>query len=156
MQKINIYKIDAAITACVDQETGEILDEAALDALVMERDKKIENVACWIKDLKAEAGAIREEEKALADRRHSAENKAESLKQWLNDALRGEKFKTAKVSVSYRKSKSVHVTDEKAIDDKFFVPQPAKLDKRMVNEFLKNGMAVKGCELEEKINLQVK
>lgn len=153
---MNIYEIDAAITACVDQETGEILDEAALDALVMERDKKIENVACWIKDLKAEAGAIREEEKALADRRHGAENKVESLKQWLNDALRGKKFKTAKVSVSYRKSKSVQVTDEKAIDEKFFIPQPAKLNKKMINEFLKNGIAIKGCELEEKTNLQVK
>lgn len=153
---MNIYEIDAAITACVDQETGEILDEQALDALVMERNKKIENVAYWIKDLKAESNAIREEEKALADRRHSAENKVESLKKWLAYALNGEKFKTAKVSVSYRKSKSVQVTDEKAIDEKFFIPQPAKLNKKMVSEYLKDGMDVPGCELSEKTNLQVR
>lgn len=153
---MNIYEIDDAITACVDPETGEILDERALDALVMERDKKIENVACWIKDLKAEAGAIREEEKALADRRHSAENKAKSLKNWLGYALGGEKFKTAKVSVSYRKSNSVQVIDEKVIDEKFLIPQPAKLNKKMVSEYIKSGMAVPGCELQEKTNLQVR
>lgn len=153
---MNIYEIDEAITACVDQETGEILDEAALDALVMERDKKIENVARWIKDLKAESAAIREEEKTLADRRHSAENKMESLKKWLAYALNGEKFKSPKVSVSYRRSKSVQITDEKAIDDKFFIPQPAKLNKKMVSEYLKSGTPVRGCELQEKTNLQVR
>jgi hypothetical protein len=153
---MNIYEIDAAITACVDQETGEILDEAALDALVMERDKKIENVACWIKDLKAESNAIREEEKVLAERRHSSESKVESLKKWLAYALNGEKFKTAKVSVSYWKSKSVQVTDEKAIDEKFFIPQPAKLNKKMVSKYLKDGMPVRGCELAEKTSLQVR
>lgn len=153
---MNIYEVDAAIADCVDQETGEILDEQALDALVMERNKKIENVACWIKDLKAEGNAIREEEKALAERRRVAESKVESLKKWLGYALGGEKFKTSKVSVSYRKSKSVQVIDEKAIDDKFLIPQPAKLNKKMVSEYIKNGMAVPGCELEEKINLQVR
>lgn len=153
---MNIYEIDEAITACVDQETGEILDEAALDALVMERDKKIENIACWIKDLKAESNAIREEEKALAERRHSSDAKAESLKKWLAYALNGEKFKTAKVSVSYRKSKSVQITDEKVIDEKFLVPQPAKLNKKMVSEYLKSGTPVRGCELQEKTNLQVR
>ena len=64
---MNIYEIEQAITDLVDPETGEITDFEALDALSMARDEKIENVALWTKNLNAEAKAIREEEKALAE-----------------------------------------------------------------------------------------
>ena len=54
---MNLYEIDAAITACIDPETGEVLDEEALNALHMERSAKVESVALWIKNLNAEAAA---------------------------------------------------------------------------------------------------
>ena len=45
----------------IDQETGELISVSqALDALRMEREAKLENVACWVKNLSAEADAIRE------------------------------------------------------------------------------------------------
>lgn len=50
---MTLYEINEAIMACVDVETGEIIDLDRLNALEMERDRKISNVACWIKDLKA-------------------------------------------------------------------------------------------------------
>ena len=65
---MTIYEIDQAIMNCVDAETGEIIDTERLDKLQMERDAKLENVACWIKDLKAEAEALKAEKQALADR----------------------------------------------------------------------------------------
>ena len=46
-----LYEIDAEILASVDQETGEILDIEKLDALQMERERKLEGVALWVKDL---------------------------------------------------------------------------------------------------------
>ena len=49
---MKLYEIDEAILNCIDTETGEIIDADQLDKLTMERDTKIENVACWIKDLK--------------------------------------------------------------------------------------------------------
>ena len=58
---MTIYEIDQAIMECVDLETGEIIDTEQLDKLQMERDAKLENVACWIKDLKAEAEALKAE-----------------------------------------------------------------------------------------------
>ena len=75
---MNIYDIDKAIEACVDKETGEIIDAEALDKLKMERDQKIENVACWAKNLEAEAKAIKEERMALAKRQLAAESKAKA------------------------------------------------------------------------------
>ena len=73
---MTIYEIDQAIMECVDIETGEIIDTEQLDKLQMERNTKLENVACWIKDLKAEAEALKAEKQALAERQRVAENKA--------------------------------------------------------------------------------
>ena len=90
---MTIYEIDQAIMRCVDLETGEIIDTEKLDKLQMERDTKLENVACWIKDLKAEAEALKNEKQALAERQKVAENKMESLKKYLGYALDGNAFK---------------------------------------------------------------
>lgn len=112
---MTLYEIDKNIETlvnAVDPETGEItVDNDALDALLMERDAKIENIACYIKNLVAEAKAIKEEETALSARRKTTEKKAERLKDYLTYALQGEKFQTAKCAVSFRKSSAVEVDD---------------------------------------------
>lgn len=108
---MSIYDIDAAIVALVDDETGEVTDEQALDALQMERDRKVENIGLYYKDLTAEAKAIKEEEAALAARRKTVENKAERLKNLLAYALKGDKFASPRLKVSYRKSQTVEVAD---------------------------------------------
>ena len=64
-----LYDIDQEILACIDDETGEILDVEKLDALQMERERKLEGVALWVKDLKAEAAAVKEEADKLTARK---------------------------------------------------------------------------------------
>lgn len=63
----SIYEIDQQIMQCIDFETGEIVDAEKLNALQIEKDKKIEGIACWIKNLNAEAQNIKAEEQALAN-----------------------------------------------------------------------------------------
>lgn len=156
---MNLYDIEYEITNCVDSETGEIIDEKRLDALQMAREKKIENILLWIKNLKSEAGAIREEEKKLAYRRQSDEKKAESLTQYVQNVLNGEKFETSRVTVSYRKSEAVIVDDlglmRKVCDDylKYKDPEP---DKAKIKAALKDGITVPGCHLEERQNITIK
>ena len=104
---MNLYQIDNEILSCVDAETGEILDVEKLEQLQMERDAKLEGVACWYKDLVADAAKIRDEEKNLAERRKVLENKAEGLKRYLSDALQGQKCQTSKCVVSFRNTPSV-------------------------------------------------
>ena len=79
--------IRKAIEQGFDEETGEILDTNALEALEIQRDEKIENIALFIKNLKAEAEAIKAEKMNLAKRQQTAENKAEWLKQYLTKCL---------------------------------------------------------------------
>ena len=155
---MNIYEIEQAIMDLVDPETGEITDFDALDALSMARDEKIENVALWTKNLNAEAKAIREEEKALAERRGAAEAKADSLQRYLDRMLDGNKFSTPKVAISYRKSKAVEIADEEAFikAGAYLVPQDPKIDKKAISEALKNGTVIAGAELVERNNIQIK
>lgn len=112
---MTIWEIDNAISELIDPETGELLDFEKFEELSLERDSKIENMACWVVNMTAEAKAIREQEKVLADRRKALENKSERLKDYLGKILGGEKFKTAKVAVSYRKPSSIEV-DEGFVD----------------------------------------
>ena len=158
---MKLYEIDSAIYECIDAETGEIIDIDKLNNLMMERDAKIEGVACWIKDLKAEAEALKNEKQALAERQRVAENKAESLKKWLAYALQGEKFKTTKCAISFRKSEAVEVTDEglnnlmKEHDEllTYKAPEP---NKTAIKQALKDGLSVAGIQLVQNTSVIIK
>ena len=158
---MTIYEIDQAIMECVDLETGEIIDTEQLDKLQMERDTKLENVACWIKELKAEAEAIKAEKQILANRQKVAENKAESLKKYLAYALDGKKFSTAKCAVSFRNTESVEITPEglealmKEHDEllTYKAPEP---NKTAIKQALKDGLSVEGVQLVQNISTIIK
>lgn len=158
---MKLYEIDNAILDCIDMETGEVIDIEKLNELQLERDTKIENVACWIKDLKAEAEAIKAEKQALAERQKVAENKVESLKKWLAYALNGEKFKTAKCAVSFRKSESVEVTDAgiKSLmkeHDELLTYEAPEPNKTAIKQALKDGLNVDGVQLVQKTSTIIK
>jgi hypothetical protein len=155
---MTIYDIEAEIMDCIDQETGEVIDIDRLNALEMERDKKISNVACWIKDLKAEAEAIKAEKQALDKRQKAAENKAESLKTWLQSILQGEKYKDSRCSISYRKGERVDFADNFNFDTlpdsmKKVTIEPRKTE---IKDYLKTGATIEGVELVESSNIQIR
>jgi outer membrane murein-binding lipoprotein Lpp len=153
---MTLYEIDQKLLDCIDLETGEILNEERLNELQMERNEKLEKVALWIKELNAEADALKAEKQAFADRQKAAENKAESLKKWLANALAGEKFKTTKVMVSFRKTKSVEVADIFALDENYVKYSEPTADKAAIKKAIEAGEIVKGATLVENVSISVK
>ena len=151
---MKLYEIDQAIESLVDNETGELLDYEAFAALQMERDRKLENMVLWYKDLTAEAKAIKAEEDALRERRKAKENRAERLRQYLQNLLCGEKFQTARCAVSYRKSMALNVADADH-PDMVAYSAPA-LDKRAITALVKGGEVVPGVEMEERQSMTVR
>lgn len=152
-----LYEIDNEILECVDLETGEIIDEEKLEELEMEREKKIEGIILWRKDLLAEQEAVRAEAKKLYDRAKVCENKAEQLKKYIEHALEGNKFKTERCSVSYRSTKSI------VIDDVHLVPANVWKDvtedwisKSKIKELLDAGIKVRGAHQEERQSMIIK
>ncbi len=161
---MTIYEIDTAIRDiienAVDPETGE-LDEtvsAQLEALGMAREQKLENIACFIKDLEAESKAIRDEEKNLASRRRTADRKAESLRSYLEWALAGEKFKTPRCAVSFRKSTAVELEPDALafLPERFLCFKEPEADKTAIKDAIKAGETVFGCKLVDKVSMIIK
>jgi len=156
-----LYEIDADLEALLSQvdENGELLiDDDALNALLMERTDKLEGVALAIKNIAAEVTAIKTEEATLKERRERLEKKRDGLTEWLRQALDGEKFETARCQVSYRKSEAVKIDD--AV---FFKRPPARFikitktaDKTAIKAALKAGEKIRGAVLEEKQNMNIK
>ena len=153
---MKLYEIDEAIMNCIDAETGEIIDTEQLDKLQMERDSKIENVACWIKELKAEAEALKAEKMAFAERQKVTENKMESLKKYLAYALNGQAFKTTRASVSFRKSQKVEIADIYKLDENYLRYKEPEADKTAIKEALKAGKEVAGATLVENTSVIIK
>ena len=153
---MTIFDIDEAILSCVDMETGEIIDPERLNALQMERERKIENVAMWKKDCDAQAEAIAAEIRKLQARKQACENRSESLKNYLSTVLEGKKFKTARVAISYRASKAAVIDDLKQVPADYLRYKDPEPDKKAITDAIKGGKDVAGAHLEERVSLIIK
>lgn len=168
---MTLFEIDAAILAAIahgtDPETGEINNLDELMGLQMERDHKIENIACLIKNIKADVKALKEEAQALTERRRVAENKVARLEAVLDEALDGQKFSTPRCVVSFRSSKAVEVDDEDALinwaclngqEDNFVRYRAPEINKANLLRYLKEGCTLNppGVRLVERRSLGVK
>ena len=161
---MTLYDIDAQIAALdgaaeddmlIDEETGELISVAqALDALRMEREAKLENVACWVKNLSAEADAIREEENRLIKRRKAAETKAANLKAWMLAAMTRDdgttdKLKTGRGLVSVKRNPPGTGVDDALLPSSYKVAKITyQPNKEMIKRELLAGGEVPGAHLE--------
>lgn len=150
-----LYEINEQIAGLVDPETGEIADFEAFEKLNLDLDTKIKNIALWIVNLRSDAEQLEEQEKKFRERKTSAKNKAESLKNLLDGFLSGEKRSYPEVVISYRKSEQVAVDDDAKLDDRFLRIK-TEIDKTALKDALKHGESIDGARLEVKNNIQIK
>lgn len=157
-------EIDKAIEtmmANVDPETGEVRQEDLdkLGDLQLARDEKLDNIGAYMKNIASDIDALKNEEKALEARRKVKENEIERLKAYVASNLNGEKFESARVSFSFRKSKAV-VIDEAYIENipaEYLIAQEPKIDKKALKADIEAGKDLDGiAHIEEKQNLQIK
>ena len=173
---MNLYEIDAALVEALEKgyyeefinEDGEFDEEgftAYLNELKMAQDAKLENLACFIKNIEAEAKAIKDEEAALAARRKAKELKAQRLKDYLQGFMQFKElnsFESARCKVSFRRSTKLVLDDEAKVwawatvhDDYLRYKEP-ELRKDAITKALKSGEKIEGCRLAETRNLQLK
>ena len=152
---MRLYEVDQALLDCVDEETGEIIDSERFEALLKEKSEKLEQCALWIKDMQADEKKLAEEIKRLQDRKSALEHKRESVKQYIAYVLNGQKYKTEKVSIYFKESKSVNILDESKIPDEYCkitrVPSKTEIDKALMS-----GRLVEGAELQFKQSLIIR
>lgn len=165
---MTIYEIDAQIFSLIDDETGEIKDFDAWDALQMEREKKIENTALWYKEILAEVAGMEIEKKNLEERiKHAKEKELPRLKRLLYYGTQGRDFSTERCEVKrWRKTHAVNITDETACLDYLGQRHPDALitkvtttvsvSKKAVKELIEAGESVEGAEIVENNSAQIK
>ena len=160
-----LYEIDQDILNCVDMETGEIIDVDALTALQIEREAKLEGVTLWVKDMAAEATAVKEEADKLLARKRALDNKIAALKSWLLIALDGQKLKTPRCNVYQTHNQRLAVADEaKLIDflktleepERFLRFPDPELRKDEIKKALKEDFHIPGACLETTESVVIK
>lgn len=168
---MNLFEIDRQIEEliengfngeCLDIETGEIDREKAerfLADLQIERDVKLDNYGKYVKNLEAQAKALKEEEDKFKLRRQRLERKAEWFKKAIVSSLMlsgDKKFESVNVVLTTLKSQKVEV-DESVIDKRFMREKIEYApDKKAIKEALSNGEDVPGAWIVTNINLQIK
>lgn len=165
---MTLYEIDQALLdmmETVDPETGEWAGNAEeWDHLNMERDQKLENTACYIKDLRVQIQGFRDEIMSLKRRQKILENKEAWLIENLKRSLAGANFETTRCTLRFKKNpETVKVTDKEAClrwaetyapdAIKYAEPELVKNDFKVI---LKNGVDVPGIELVRETRLEVK
>lgn len=141
-------------------ESGEIDDQVFNDTLEsMEIDTKIENICKVIRNLEANEAACKAEKERLAAKEKAAKNGVARLKENLLNymlTLDKKKVEAGTFTVSTSVSKSVEVIYEDMLAEKYFIPQPDKIDKAEITKDIKAGVEVSGARLVEKPYVRIK
>lgn len=161
---MKLYELNKAIADFqleVDEETGEILNFDELENLELERDTKIENLCLWVKNLRAEAAAIKVEEENLSARRKAKDKKANNIENFVASLLSGEKFSTARVECMYRSSEAVNIPDEALVPREFqnftVIGKPVKSEiKKYLKKAEAKGIDVPWASLEKRKKMTIK
>lgn len=155
-----LYEIDNEIMGFeleIDEETGEILNYDALDNLKLEREQKLESVGLWYKNLLAEKEMVKAEKNNFAEREKKLDKQIDGIKGYLEHALALDKFSTARVTMSFRKSKIVEIAEDAKLPDVYVKFETIKKpDKKMLKTALEGGEVIKGVRIVEKNNLSIK
>lgn len=158
---MNLYEINSKILECIDEETGEILNEDLLKELKLLKEDKMESICLYIKNLKAENVALKTEIDNLAERKERNENKIKRLTRYVDRILQGQSFKTPKTTVFYRKSKSIDV-DNIFVDwakennpDLLSFKEPTP-NKTKIKQLLESGEKLEFARIVENNNINIK
>ena len=167
MSDLTLYTVAdqylADIKKLQDMEIDDQTFADTLEGLAGDLEVKATNVALFIRNLEANADAIKAAEKGMADRRKSLEAKVERIKQYLlENMLRTgiSKIESPYLCLSVRKNPpSVEVLSLDLIPDEYFDipdPPPPALNKARLKDDLKAGVIIEGAKLIAGQSLQIK
>ena len=160
---VSLYEISADFLKAldgleVDEETGEIMNFDAVEALDAQFEDKAESVACYIKNLSAFAADLKAEEENLSTRRKTVERRVDSVKKYLSSCLATvgkDKVETAKARISFRKSIQVQIDDEAALPANYVTTTvTTKPDKTAIKKAIQAGEDVGGIMADKKTTTQ--
>lgn len=138
-----------------------------LEGMELEIQEKTEAVAVYIKNITAEAKALKAEEDKLTARRRAKENSAAQLKQYLMDCMNAAKLSKIdmpKAVVSIRNNaESVNIKNESDFidwaqknNDELLRYRAPEINKTAVKAALRNGEDIPGATLERTRSVMIR
>lgn len=161
---MKLYEINEGIAVLrdfgADPETGEILDMSDEDiaemigVLQLDKEEKLENIACLIKELKKEAEALDEAKKSIAARYDAEINarkrRMESLKTYMEMNMDAdEKIKTMRASVFWKKNPASVQVDFNYLPVSYYKIRDPEADKTAIKKAIDAGEEIPGAWLLE-------
>ena len=144
----------------VNDETDLEVLQDTMEGIEGEITDKAESIAKLMKSIEADENGIKAEEERLYARRTALKNRRESIKAYLESQLIGagiDKVKGTMFTVSIQNNPpSVNIQNDATVPDKYYVPQPPKLDKKSLLDDLKSGAVYEGIELQQTKSLRVR
>ena len=164
---MKLYEIDKALLDViesgysVDEETGEVyFSEDELEALITDRNYKIEGCALYVKNLEAEADAINAEIERLQARQKAKQSRADYMRQYIAQSMKlfgDTQVETARAAVSLRKSTYVDVYDAAKLAPELVRKKVTTApDKKEIRKRLQAGELVTGAALATRNSVIIK
>lgn len=157
----NLFNIDAELYEVyneIENNGGEMTPEleATLEITEAERLTKGEGYVYVIKQLRSQADMIKSEIKRLQELAKRYENSSDKLADTLLQSVVAHgQIKTALVTISSRKSKSVSITDESLLGAEFMRIK-TEPNKTAIKEALESGQEVQGALIVENYSLNIR
>ena len=157
---MNLYELSSSYRAIQEMDLDEETLRDTLDSIVGEAEQKAENIVKWIRNLKGDNTAIKEEETRLKNKRIANENKIKYLGLYLEDFLKTSgltRLKTELFTISLQNNPpSVEVYDATLIPPKYLIEQLPIVDKQIIKELLKQGEEIPGATLKQTKGLRIR
>lgn len=167
MSNLTLYQIADDYLADIRDLDDEDLDEQSflekLKSIGGDLEAKATATAMYVKNLEAAADAIKQAEKAMAERRKAKESKASKVKEYLLENML--RTGITKIDCPYfvlsirNNPPAVDVLMQDQIPDEYFDipdPLPPVLNKKRLADDLKAGVVVDGARLIQGKSLQIK
>lgn len=167
MKLFDLAPAFAEASEIIDQMTADgctqdELDEAIriVEQIASDLNTKALNIASWVRNLDAEAKAIKEAEDAMAKRRKAATAKADRLRAYLLTGLKLagiDKMPFPHFVISVKQNpESVRIAEGAQLPEEFLRHVDPEPNKVAIKEALKAGREIPGCVLERGEKLEIK
>lgn len=134
--------------------------EKAINEIEDKFNDKAENICKVIKSIELEAKAIKEEEKRLATRRITLENRVKNLKYYLDAEMKATGIKKIKgdiFTLSIQKNvPSVEINNLEVIPLEYFIIQEPMINKKGIMDKLKSGEVIPGACLKQTESIRIR
>lgn len=154
----NFKNLEEVLNNTEDNDIKELILNS-MNEVSCDLSTKVENIVKLIRNLQADAEAVKTEEQRLCKLRKQKEKQVEGLQKYLFDcisSLERREVKGGIFTVSVKKNPPKTVIDDiNAIPKEFIINVPT-LDKKALKEVLKEGQKIDGARLVREESLRIK